>query len=188
MDELDFATQPQCPECGVVMRTEPHAFVCPHCGHLQLLDDVEMPWSSPGRASTAGRTRIVLGCGAYTRGMRRTLVLLLMVGLLTGCAAPAPAPTTPAATPTQTLPAPVTSPTTNPTPAQSDVDVETMKQLWAGASEKERADVLAEVGLTTIPDEVTDDMVEEAVRRAGEHGIDVTHDDMRQFLDWATTP
>lgn len=43
MDDLDFAAQPHCPDCGVVMRTEPHAFVCPHCGHLQLLDDVEMP-------------------------------------------------------------------------------------------------------------------------------------------------
>lgn len=50
MDELDFAAQPQCPECGVVMRIERHAFVCPHCGHLQLLDDVEMPpeFDGPG--------------------------------------------------------------------------------------------------------------------------------------------
>jgi hypothetical protein len=120
--------------------------------------------------------------------MRRTLLLLLSVCLLTGCSAPAPAPTTPAATPSQTLPTPIASPTTDPPPAQSDVDVDTMKQLWTSASEKERADVLAEVGLTTIPDEVTDDMVDEAVRRASEHGIDVTPGDMREFLDWVTTP
>lgn len=43
MDELDAIAQPHCPECGVVMRTEPHAFVCPHCEHVQLLDEVEMP-------------------------------------------------------------------------------------------------------------------------------------------------
>ena len=136
--------------------------------------------------------RHALGCDAYTRGMRRTILLLLSVGLLTGCSGPAPAPTTPAATPSQALPTPTTSPTTSPTgsplPTESDVDVDTMKQLWTGASEKDRADVLAEVGLTTIPDEVTDDMVEEAVRRASEHGIDVTPGDMREFLDWVTTP
>jgi len=43
MDDLDAIAQPRCPECGVVMRTDAHAFVCPHCGHLQLLDEVEMP-------------------------------------------------------------------------------------------------------------------------------------------------
>lgn len=43
MDDLDAIAQPRCPECSVVMRTEQHAFVCPHCGHLQLLDDVEVP-------------------------------------------------------------------------------------------------------------------------------------------------
>jgi len=40
---MDEFGQPHCPECGVVMRTESHAFVCPSCGHLQLLDEVEMP-------------------------------------------------------------------------------------------------------------------------------------------------
>lgn len=114
------------------------------------------------------------GCGAYTRRMRRTILLLLCVCVLTGCSAPAPAPMTPAATPSPTLPTPIASPTTKPTTAQPYVDVETMKQLWTGASEQERADVLAEVGLTTIPDEVTDEMVDEALSRAAEHGIDVT--------------
>ena len=139
--------------------------------------------------STVARTRVVqVGCGAYTRGMRRTILLLLSVCLLTGCSAPAPAPTTPAATPSQTLPTPTASPSTESTTAQSYVDVETMKQLWSGATEQERADVLTEVGLTTIPDEVTDEMVDEALSRAAEHGIDVTPDDMREFLDWVTTP
>ncbi|MEV7618871.1 hypothetical protein AB0N59_01920 [Microbacterium sp. NPDC089321] len=77
---------------------------------------------------------------------------------------------------------------TEPTTSQSYVDVETMKQLWTGASEQERADVLAEVGLTTITDEITDEMVDEALSRAAEHGIDVTPDDMREFLDWVATP
>lgn len=40
---MDEYGQPVCPECGIVMRTTPTAFACPHCGHLQLLDDVEMP-------------------------------------------------------------------------------------------------------------------------------------------------
>ncbi|WP_158297139.1 hypothetical protein [Zhihengliuella sp. ISTPL4] len=120
--------------------------------------------------------------------MRRTILLLLSVCVLTGCSAPAPAPTTPAATPSQTLPTPIASPMTKPTTSQSYVDVETMKQLWTGASEQERADVLAEVGLTTIPDEITDEMVDEALSRAAEHGIDVTPDDMREFLDWVATP
>ncbi|GAA2890695.1 hypothetical protein GCM10010455_11440 [Microbacterium esteraromaticum] len=48
LDELEFATQPACPECGVGMRTEPHAFVCPHCALLQL-DGVEMPSEFDGR-------------------------------------------------------------------------------------------------------------------------------------------
>lgn len=42
-DDLNFAAQPHCPECDVVMRTEPHAFACPNCGHLQLFDEVQMP-------------------------------------------------------------------------------------------------------------------------------------------------
>ena len=145
--------------------------------------------TSGGPVSTVVRTRAgQLCCGAYTRGMRRTILLLFSVCVLTGCSAPAPAPTTPAATPSPTLPTPIASPTTRPTTAQSYVDVETMKQLWTGASEQERADVLAEVGLTTIPDEVTDEMVDEALSRAAEHGIDVSPDDMREFLDWVTTP
>ena len=60
-----------------------------------------------------------------------------------------------------------------------------MKHLWATATEQERADVLTEVGLTTIPVKVTDDMVDEAVSRAAEHGIVVTPDDMHELLDWA---
>ena len=40
---MDEFAQPHCPEDGIVMRAESHAFVCPHCGHLQLFDEVEMP-------------------------------------------------------------------------------------------------------------------------------------------------
>lgn len=40
---LDGAQQPACPECGIVMRDIPGAWQCPHCGHLQLHDDIELP-------------------------------------------------------------------------------------------------------------------------------------------------
>jgi len=43
VDDLAAIAQPHCPECAVVMRTEQHAFVCPSCGHLQLLDEVDLP-------------------------------------------------------------------------------------------------------------------------------------------------
>lgn len=43
MDELEFAAQPHCPSCGVVMRTERDAFVCPSCGHLLPLDEAGIP-------------------------------------------------------------------------------------------------------------------------------------------------
>lgn len=39
----DLVGQPHCPECDIVMRTEPHAFVCPHCGRIELIPHVEMP-------------------------------------------------------------------------------------------------------------------------------------------------
>lgn len=51
---MDDFGQPACPECGVVMRTEPHAFVCPHCGHRQLLDDVEPPQDFDGPGIRGG--------------------------------------------------------------------------------------------------------------------------------------
>jgi hypothetical protein len=54
MDFLDDAAQPQCPEDGVVMRTTATAFVCPHCGHLQLFDDVEMPPEFDGPSIQGG--------------------------------------------------------------------------------------------------------------------------------------
>ncbi|WCD91499.1 hypothetical protein [Microbacterium sp. nov. GSS16] len=53
----DFAVQPHCPECDIVMRTEPHAFACPHCGHLQPLDEVEMPREFDGADFDDGRRR-----------------------------------------------------------------------------------------------------------------------------------
>lgn len=43
MDDLSSGAQPHCPDDDVVMRDVTGGWQCPHCGHLQLLDDVEMP-------------------------------------------------------------------------------------------------------------------------------------------------
>lgn len=43
MDDFDQAVQPHCPDCGIVMRTTPGAYQCPHCGHLELIPHVKMP-------------------------------------------------------------------------------------------------------------------------------------------------
>jgi hypothetical protein len=110
-------------------------------------------------------------------------MLILFACVLTGCSAPAPH----APTHSQTLPQPIVTPAAEPADVPTGVDDETMKQLWSTASEKQRADLLAEAGLTAVPDEVTDDMIDEVVRRTAEHGIDVTPDDVREFLDWVTT-
>lgn len=55
MDYLDDAVQPQCPEDGVVMRTTATAFVCPHCGHLELIPPVERPAEFDGPDLDEGR-------------------------------------------------------------------------------------------------------------------------------------
>ncbi|WP_193596059.1 hypothetical protein [Microbacterium sp. YJN-G] len=54
MDDLAAAANPHCPECGIVMRETSHAFECPHCGHLQLLDEVEMPAEFDGPSIHGG--------------------------------------------------------------------------------------------------------------------------------------
>lgn len=51
---MDEFAQPHCPEDGIVMRAEPHAFVCPHCGHLQLFDETEMPAEFDGPSIGGG--------------------------------------------------------------------------------------------------------------------------------------
>ncbi|HWU30508.1 MAG TPA: hypothetical protein VN041_15610 [Microbacterium sp.] len=34
---------PRCPDDGILMRDIPGGWVCPHCGHVQQAQDVEMP-------------------------------------------------------------------------------------------------------------------------------------------------
>ncbi|WP_404474878.1 hypothetical protein [Microbacterium aerolatum] len=43
MDELNFGTQPHCPNDDVVMRDVPGGWECPECGHVQQAQDIEMP-------------------------------------------------------------------------------------------------------------------------------------------------
>lgn len=40
---VDEYGQPHCPEDDIVMHDIPGGWKCPHCGHLQLHDDVETP-------------------------------------------------------------------------------------------------------------------------------------------------
>jgi len=37
------APMPRCPDDGILMRDIPGGWVCPHCGHVQQAQDVEMP-------------------------------------------------------------------------------------------------------------------------------------------------
>ena len=44
VDDLEqFALQPSCPDCGVVMRDTATGYVCPSCGHRIPLDEVALP-------------------------------------------------------------------------------------------------------------------------------------------------
>lgn len=49
-DDLDAGAQPRCPACGVVMRDEPGAYVCPSCDHRELVPAFAMPpgFDGPG--------------------------------------------------------------------------------------------------------------------------------------------
>lgn len=49
-DDLDWGTQPHCPEDDIVMRNVPGGWACPHCGHVQLYQDAEPPseFDGPG--------------------------------------------------------------------------------------------------------------------------------------------
>lgn len=49
-DELGAGAQPRCPTCGVVMRDEPGAYVCPSCGEVEAMPAVEVPppFDGPG--------------------------------------------------------------------------------------------------------------------------------------------
>jgi len=42
MDEFAGMTQPQCPECGTVLRNVPNGYVCRSCG-LAFLPNVDPP-------------------------------------------------------------------------------------------------------------------------------------------------
>lgn len=47
MDDLDVAEQPRCASCGVLMRTEGGAFVCPACGERERIPWVRKPGDDP---------------------------------------------------------------------------------------------------------------------------------------------
>ena len=49
-DELGAGEQPRCQTCGVVMRDEPGAYVCPSCGARDDVPAVELPptFDGPG--------------------------------------------------------------------------------------------------------------------------------------------
>lgn len=42
-DPVGVGEQPRCPSCGVLMRDEPGAYVCPACGERVALPDVATP-------------------------------------------------------------------------------------------------------------------------------------------------
>ncbi|GEP49072.1 hypothetical protein MSA03_25800 [Microbacterium saccharophilum] len=50
----ELGAQPRCPTCGVVMRDEPGATMCPSCGRREAHDDVVMPPSFDGPAIRGG--------------------------------------------------------------------------------------------------------------------------------------
>jgi hypothetical protein len=52
-DDLAGA-QPHCPVDGIVMHDVPGGWECPHCGHVQLHDEVEMPEEFDGPSIHGG--------------------------------------------------------------------------------------------------------------------------------------
>lgn len=42
-DPIGAGEQPRCPSCGVLMRDEPGAYVCPACGERVALPPAPMP-------------------------------------------------------------------------------------------------------------------------------------------------
>lgn len=43
MDDDLIGAQPHCPEDGVVMRDIRGGWECPHCGHAEQVQDVQIP-------------------------------------------------------------------------------------------------------------------------------------------------
>ena len=53
-DDLDWGAQPRCPEDGILMRDLPGGWECPHCGHVQQVQDVEPPPEFDGPSILGG--------------------------------------------------------------------------------------------------------------------------------------
>lgn len=48
MDPLELGAQPQCPDCGIVMRPDGDGDACPSCGHREPWEAVSRPSDPPG--------------------------------------------------------------------------------------------------------------------------------------------
>lgn len=57
LEELLLAggEEPRCPQCTILMRQATAGWVCPECGHLDVIDDgIEWPGDGDGIASVHG--------------------------------------------------------------------------------------------------------------------------------------